>query len=121
MQSELGVECNYKDILFECCSIFHHQHKYLVDELILFPFAKHQFLLQLKILETSLIFELVRQYFHKNIKKNFKKLLTIIIPRHINRSDEIVNNLKKIDLKIIKHSSGNKLKKNTDRVNYEPR
>ena len=51
---------------------------------------------------------------HKNIKKNFKKLLTIIIPRHINRSEEIVNNLKKIDLKIIKHSSDNKLKKNTD-------
>tara|TARA_A100001011_G_scaffold375394_1_gene436878 strand:+ start:1500 stop:2741 length:1242 start_codon:yes stop_codon:yes gene_type:complete len=51
---------------------------------------------------------------HKNIKKKQKKLLTIIIPRHINRAERIINDLKKIDLKIITHSSGNAPKKNTD-------
>ena len=51
---------------------------------------------------------------HKNIKKNYKKLLTIIIPRHINRSEKIISNLTKIGLKVINHSSGIKPKKNTD-------
>ena len=51
---------------------------------------------------------------HKNLKKDKKKLITIIIPRHINRSQKIINDLKKIGLKTITHSSGNKLGENTD-------
>jgi 3-deoxy-D-manno-octulosonic-acid transferase len=51
---------------------------------------------------------------HKNLKKNKKKLLTIIIPRHINRSKKIIDDLNKIGLKTITHSSKNKLKENTD-------
>ena len=51
---------------------------------------------------------------HKDLKKNEKKLLTIIIPRHINRSKNIINNLKDDNLNVITHSSGKKLKKNTD-------
>jgi 3-deoxy-D-manno-octulosonic-acid transferase len=51
---------------------------------------------------------------HKNLKKKEKKLITIIIPRHINRSLKIINNLKKIGLKTICHSSKNKIRKDTD-------
>ena len=51
---------------------------------------------------------------HKNLKKSEKKLLTVIIPRHINRSQKIINDLNKIGLKTITHSSKNKLTKNTD-------
>ena len=51
---------------------------------------------------------------HKNLKKNKKGLLTIVIPRHINRSQKIIGSLSKIGLKTITHSSGIKLKENTD-------
>mgnify|MGYP001448588303 CR=1 FL=1 len=51
---------------------------------------------------------------HKNIKAKNKKLLTIIIPRHINRSEKIINDLKKINLNIVTHSSGDRPNKNTD-------
>ena len=51
---------------------------------------------------------------HKNLKKIKKKLITIIIPRHINRSQKIINDLNKIGLKIITHSSGCKIQKDTD-------
>ena len=51
---------------------------------------------------------------HKDLKKNEKKLLTIIIPRHINRSKNIINNLKNDNLNVITYSSGKKLKKDTD-------
>ena len=58
--------------------------------------------------------EIVVSKLHKDLKKNEKKLLTIIIPRHINRSKNIINNLKDDNLNVITHSSGKKLKKNTD-------
>ncbi len=51
---------------------------------------------------------------HKSIKKNDKKLLTIIIPRHINRSKRIIKDLKKINLNVVTHSSRNGPNKNTD-------
>jgi 3-deoxy-D-manno-octulosonic-acid transferase len=51
---------------------------------------------------------------HKNLKKTEKNLITIIIPRHINRANEIVDNLNNLNLKCIKHSSNQKLQKNTD-------
>ena len=51
---------------------------------------------------------------HKDLKRNEKKLLTIIIPRHINRSKNIINNLKDDNLNVITYSSGKKLKKDTD-------
>ncbi len=59
--------------------------------------------------EEGLIYEL-----HKNIKKYQKKLVTILIPRHINRIDEIINDLKINNLNFIKHSSNQKIKENTD-------
>tara|TARA_B100000989_G_scaffold236589_1_gene183467 strand:+ start:960 stop:2198 length:1239 start_codon:yes stop_codon:yes gene_type:complete len=53
-------------------------------------------------------------HLHKKLKMKTRKLLTIIIPRHINRSNEIINNLENIDLKIHKHSSNNKISDETD-------
>ena len=51
---------------------------------------------------------------HKKLKRSEKKLITIVIPRHINRTNEIINDLKNLDLNCITHSSNQKLRKNTD-------
>jgi 3-deoxy-D-manno-octulosonic-acid transferase len=51
---------------------------------------------------------------HKSLKKVEKNLLTIIIPRHINRTNEIIDDLNNLNLKCITHSSNQKLQKNTD-------
>ena len=51
---------------------------------------------------------------HKNLKKSEKNLITIIIPRHINRTNEIIDDLNNLNLKCITHSSNQKLQKNTD-------
>ena len=51
---------------------------------------------------------------HKRLKNREKKLITIIIPRHINRTNEIIGALNNLDLNCIKHSSNQKLQKNTD-------
>ena len=51
---------------------------------------------------------------HLKLKKKIKNLLTIIIPRHIERSKKILHILRKKNLKCINHSEGKKLKKNTD-------
>tara|TARA_Y100000389_G_scaffold200536_1_gene241183 strand:+ start:2652 stop:3902 length:1251 start_codon:yes stop_codon:yes gene_type:complete len=51
---------------------------------------------------------------HINLKKKIKNLITIIIPRHIHRVDEIINELENLNLKISIHSSKNKNLKNTD-------
>ncbi len=59
--------------------------------------------------EEELIFKL-----HKRLKKTHKKLITIIIPRHINRVDEILNKVKISNLNCVTHSSKKKIEKNTD-------
>ena len=51
---------------------------------------------------------------HKRLKNREKKLITIIIPRHINRTYEIVDALNNLDLNCITHSSHQKLQKDTD-------
>ena len=51
---------------------------------------------------------------HKKLKNREKKLITIIIPRHVNRTNEIIDALNNLDLNCITHSSNQKLKKNTD-------
>ena len=51
---------------------------------------------------------------HKKLKKKQKKLITIIIPRHVSRTNEIKEALNKIELNCILHSSNEKIKKNTD-------
>ncbi|MDC0924903.1 glycosyltransferase N-terminal domain-containing protein [Candidatus Pelagibacter sp.] len=51
---------------------------------------------------------------HKKLKRSEKKLITIIIPRHINRTNEIINTLNNLNLNCVTHSSNQKLRKNTD-------
>ena len=51
---------------------------------------------------------------HKILKKKENNLLTIIIPRHIDRCKTIIEDLKKQNLKIITHSSNQEIKRNTD-------
>ena len=48
------------------------------------------------------------------LKKKIKNLLTIIIPRHINRCDEIIKSLKNLNLKIHLHSSKSKVPDDVD-------
>ncbi len=51
---------------------------------------------------------------HLQLKKNHKKLLTIIIPRHIKRTDEIIETIKNYNLKYELHSDKKNLKSNPD-------
>ena len=51
---------------------------------------------------------------YKNLKKKEKKLITIIIPRHINRANKIISELNELGLKTITHSSNKKIEKDTD-------
>ena len=51
---------------------------------------------------------------HLKLKKKITNLLTIIIPRHVNRSEKIFDDLVKENLKVIRHSSKEKLKHDTD-------
>ena len=51
---------------------------------------------------------------HAELKSKIKNLITIIIPRHINRTNSIINELKSINLKYQLHSENKKIKKNTD-------
>ena len=52
--------------------------------------------------------ELFAAKVHKILKKKKKNLITIIIPRHINRVGQIINEIKSLDLNVIIHSSKNK-------------
>ena len=51
---------------------------------------------------------------HKNLKKKYKNLLTIIIPRHINRITKIENDLKQMGLKTHLHEPVKKISPDTD-------
>ena len=51
---------------------------------------------------------------HKNLKKYNKKIITIIIPRHINRTSQIIDEMNKLELKTITYSSNLKIKNDTD-------
>ena len=51
---------------------------------------------------------------HKELRLKNKNLLTILIPRHANRSSAIANELKNIGLKIITRSSNEQISKSTD-------
>ena len=58
--------------------------------------------------------ELLIGKIHKELKLKYNNLLTILIPRHANRSLSITNELKNINLKVITKSSKKKISKNTD-------
>tara|TARA_B100000029_G_scaffold110409_1_gene102321 strand:- start:940 stop:2217 length:1278 start_codon:yes stop_codon:yes gene_type:complete len=51
---------------------------------------------------------------HLNVKKNFKNILTIIIPRHINRVNKISKDLSKLNLNVLLSSKLSELDEKTD-------
>ena len=51
---------------------------------------------------------------HILLKKLHKNLITIIIPRHIDKIEKIISDLEKLNLKILTHSSKKKKFKNVD-------
>tara|TARA_B100000780_G_C21114537_1_gene450778 strand:- start:1235 stop:2482 length:1248 start_codon:yes stop_codon:yes gene_type:complete len=51
---------------------------------------------------------------HQKLKVKHKDLLTIIIPRHIHRTNEITNEIKKLNLNIHIHNSKKRIDKKTD-------
>ena len=51
---------------------------------------------------------------HKELKKKYTNLLTIIIPRHINRTPSIKDDLNKLNLNVHTHESKSKIPDNTD-------
>ncbi|MDA7831603.1 3-deoxy-D-manno-octulosonic acid transferase [Candidatus Pelagibacter sp.] len=51
---------------------------------------------------------------HKKLKIKYKNLLTIIIPRHIHRTQDIIKEIKRLNLKIHLHSSKKKIDEKTD-------
>ena len=51
---------------------------------------------------------------HLDLKKKIKNLVTVIIPRHIHRTNEIISELENLGLKVLAHSSKNKKFKNLD-------
>jgi 3-deoxy-D-manno-octulosonic-acid transferase len=51
---------------------------------------------------------------HKKLKSKYKNLLTIIIPRHIDRANKIKNEIEKLNLKVHMHDSKNKIDSQTD-------
>ena len=58
--------------------------------------------------------EILISKLHIKLKKSLPNLLTIIIPRHINRSENIINDLNKFKLNVVKHSSKQKISEKTD-------
>ena len=51
---------------------------------------------------------------HKTIKRKYRDLLTIIIPRHVERVDVIKNELQKLDLRVHIHEPKKKINNDTD-------
>ena len=51
---------------------------------------------------------------HIELKKKFKNLITIIIPRHVHRAKKIIPEIKNLKLEVIRHSSKNINLKDTD-------
>ena len=58
--------------------------------------------------------EILISKLHIELKKYLPNLLTIIIPRHIDRSENIINALNKFKLNVMKHSTKQKISKKTD-------
>ena len=51
---------------------------------------------------------------HKKLKAKYKNLITVIIPRHITRSNSIINEINDLNLKVYTHSSQKKISNDTD-------
>ena len=51
---------------------------------------------------------------HKKLKKKYRNLLTVIIPRHVERTQSIINSLKQLNLKVHTYDSNLNIKKDVD-------
>ena len=51
---------------------------------------------------------------HNQLRKKIKNLITIIIPRHIHRSKDIISEIENLGLKVLNHSAKPRSLKNTD-------
>ena len=69
---------------------------------------------QEKVIAGRSISEILISKLHIELKKYLPNLLTVIIPRHINRSEDIINDLDKFKLNVVKHSTKQKISKKTD-------
>ncbi len=58
--------------------------------------------------------EILCSQVHKNLKKKYKKFLTIIIPRHVNRCKDLINYFKDSGFKIHCHSWPDSINNETD-------
>jgi len=58
--------------------------------------------------------EIICSRVHLNLKKKYKNLLTIIIPRHIHRVNKIAQEMNALKLNVVLHSSNPKKLKNAD-------
>ena len=58
--------------------------------------------------------EILCSQVHKNLKKKYKKFLTIIIPRHVNRCENLVNSFKNLGFKVHCHSWSKNISSETD-------
>ena len=58
--------------------------------------------------------EIICSKVHLNLKKKYKNLLTIIIPRHIHRVNKIIKEIKDLGLNVVLHSSNPRTLRNTD-------
>ncbi len=58
--------------------------------------------------------ELLCAKVHANLKKKYKNIISIIIPRHIHRAQEIKNELNQIGLNVYMHSSNYHIRDDTD-------
>ena len=58
--------------------------------------------------------ELLAARTHILLKKKYKNIITIIIPRHIHRVYEIINEMNKLQLNVTKHSAKKRNLNNTD-------
>ena len=58
--------------------------------------------------------ELLCAKVHSNLKKKYKNIITIIIPRHVNRANEIKDELNSNNLKVHFHTSNRPINNDTD-------
>ena len=63
---------------------------------------------------THLTEELLCAKSHIDIKKSYNNVLTVIIPRHIDRVEKIKTELSKLNLQVVFYSNQNEINENTD-------
>ena len=82
-----------------------------IDQKLFSQFKKYKVFIAASTHDTEEIFAVKT---HILLKKKVKNLISIIIPRHINRVPEIVDQIKKLNLNVITRSSKKKKLINTD-------